>query len=152
MYEFILQYEGNLQYLIDEASQIVLKNDRQKYDCYFKTAEIFCNKNNILLGGQIGINLLTKSPLNKDTYQYYLYTDNAFEMSKKLVIELYNINSSLNPPEGLTRGTLPRRQKHPRSSKEPNNFKETIHLDTVLTHKEFNIYINTILLFKIFAL
>src|SRR3989344_8582808 len=117
MYEFILQYEGNLQYLIDEASQIVLKNDRQKYDCYFKTAEIFCNKNNILLGGQIGINLLTKSPLNKDTYQYYLYTDNAFEMSKKLVIELYNINSS----------------------QEPNNFKETIHLDTVLTHKEFNI-------------
>ena len=113
----------DIDVLICEAKQIVIKNDRNYYDKYLKVVEEFCNENKILLGGQIGMDLLTDIQLNKDIYQYYLYTDNTFEMAKKLVNKLYNI--------------------------EKNN---SIFLETILTHKEFNIQINTRLIIKIFNL
>ena len=61
----------DIDVLICEAKQIVIKNDRNYYDKYLKVVEEFCNENKILLGGQIGMDLLTDIQLNKDIYQYY---------------------------------------------------------------------------------
>ena len=105
------------------SSSDVIEKDRKNYDKYFQIVEKFCKENDVLLGGQIGIQLLTEMPKNKDSYFYSLYTDDSFNKAKKLSLKLFESDS---------------------------NF--TINLQTVRTHKEFNIYINTRLLVKIFDL
>ncbi len=88
-------YENSdiINLLIDEANEKALE-DRMLYVNFFKLIEDFANKNNLILGGINGINLLIDNVnINKDSFYYEFYSNDALKLSKLLVDAIYNSDS-----------------------------------------------------------
>ena len=113
--------------IINDAENIVLNIDRKKFDIFLKVVEKIIIDNKVLLGGKIGIQALTGESLSKDSYLWHIYADNPTKMSKIITDKLYHSDS-----------------------KDIN--KETIFLETNLIDKEFTIYIDNRIIFKIYGL
>lgn len=116
-----------LSELIDTADQFVKDNDRQLYVPFFKTIEIFCIRENVLIGGEMGIGLLTGRPAGRDSIYWDLYTEDPYNMAKKLADELYN-------------------------TKSPHVNTKYISVKTDLRNREMTIFINMRALIKIYVL
>jgi hypothetical protein len=113
--------------LIPEAEKFVINNDRNLYAPFFQAAEEFCIENRVIIGGQVGVDLLVGKPLTKDSFYWELYTDDTFNTAKKLSKALYRVES-------------------------PHVNSKYVALRTDLRHKEMTIMINTRQLFKIYSL
>ena len=110
-----------------EAEKFVLENDRMLFAPFFVAAEKFFVDNNVVVGGKIGIDLLTNLPITKDSFVWDVYTDNTFATAKELANALSKVESSHIPAR-------------------------TVALQTSIKHHEFIIYVNTRLLFKIYSM
>ncbi len=117
---------NTLESLEKAAEKFVMGNDRMLYAVFFETAEHFCAQNSILLGGRVGIDVVAGRPLSKDSFVWDLYCDDTFNMAKKLVIELSEARSPHIPAN-------------------------TAALQTNIRYKEFTIYVNARVLFRIYA-
>lgn len=110
-----------------KAEKFTMENDRFLYTKFFETAEEFCIKNNILMGGRVGLDLIVGQPLTKDSYVWSLYCDDTFATAKKLSESLGDVS-------------------------EPHISSKTVALITNIKHKEFQIHVNGRVLFKIYSL
>lgn len=88
---------------VNDAKDIVL-TEKLKFKKYYEIIEKYCIKNEIIVGGKNGIDLILKNTLSKDNFIYELYTDNVFEHSKNLATKLSKIN--LLPPEYIVVDTI----------------------------------------------
>jgi hypothetical protein len=113
--------------LIADAEKFALENDRMKFQPYFESAEKFCEENNIVIGGKIGVSLLLGEKISKDSWAWDLYCPNAFEVAKRMVETLFEVKSN-------------------------HVDNRTVTLQTNIKHREFTISIEARNLFKIFAL
>jgi len=113
--------------LIPRATEFSMVNDRMLFAPYFEAAEAFCIENKVIIGGQVGINLLLGIPKHLDTFYWELYAKNTFSTSKQLADILYNVKAV---PIDST----------------------TVELQTNIKHREFTLRVNTRSLFKIYAL
>lgn len=118
----MIELLDQLEYKIEEAKKFILDNDRMMFEPFFKCAEEFCEENDVLIGGNVGIDLLVNNPLTIDSFKWDLYTMDVYEKSKKLIDKLYQINSPHIPVE-------------------------TLMLQTNIINKEYSIYVDTRLLF-----
>lgn len=110
-----------------EAEQFILDNDRKLYLPFFIRAEKFCEENNVVIGGRIGIDLLVGRPVTKDSFVWDLYCDDTFNTSKNLTKAISEVKSPHIPAR-------------------------TVSLQTNIKHKEFTIYVNARTVFKIYSL
>jgi hypothetical protein len=111
-----------------EAEKFVLENDRMLFAPFFAAAEKFFVDNNVVVGGKIGIDLLTNNTtITKDSFVWDVYTDDTFATAKELADSLSKVESSHIPAR-------------------------TVALQTSIRHREFIIYVNTRLLFKIYSM
>lgn len=110
---------------LKSAEEYVLTHDRLKYKDFFTAAEIFCTANGMIIGGQVGIDLLCEKPLTKDSWFWELYTDNVFETAKKFADNLAAVDNPLS---------------------------KTVALQTNIKYTEYTVMINANFMFKIYAL
>ncbi len=115
---------GDLERL---AEKFIMDNDRMLYRAFFEAAETFCAKNSVLIGGRVGVDLAVGRPLDRDSFFWDLYCDDTFIVVKNLVIELSNVRSPHIPAK-------------------------TAALQTNIRYKEFTIYINARMLFRVFSM
>lgn len=108
-----------------DAERFVIDNDRSLYVLFFIALEKFCVNNGIIIGGEMGINLLVDSPLTKDSYTWDLYTENPYNIAKKLAQALY-------------------------CAKPPHVNSKYITMRSDLRHQEMTIIINTRQIIKIY--
>jgi len=121
-------YAGiNIDNLAEDAAKFVLENDRLLYRPFFIAAEEFCAANGIIIGGQIGIDLLARRPLTKDSFMYDLYSVSPFSHARQLTETLSRVESVHVPAE-------------------------TASLQTWVKHREFTISINARMFFRILAI
>lgn len=113
--------------LIAAAEKFTIDNDRSLYIPYFKAVEEYCAANMVLLGGQVGVDILLSRPYHRGSFMWELYTDNALTKSREIADILY---------------------------KTPNHHidSKTVVMDTVLKYKEFTIKVNNRLLFTVYGL
>ncbi len=116
-----------LNSLEQAAAKFVMDNDRSLYTTFFETAERFCIQNSVLIGGRVGIDLIVGNKLAKDSFTWDLYCDDTFNTAKRLVIELSN-------------------------TKSPHIPANTASLQTNIRYKEFTIYVNARILFRIYVM
>lgn len=120
-------YEFDVSPLLAAAEKFVINNDRADYLPFFEAAEGFCAANQVVLGGKIGMQLLTRAPLSKDSFSWDLYADNTYNMARELAVELSRVKSTHIDPRFVA-------------------------MRTDIKHKEFTIFVNTRLLFKVYNL
>ena len=113
--------------LIPEAERFVIDNDRELYRPFFTALEKWCIEENVLIGGRMGVQLLTGEPIDKDSYKWELYMESPFVMGKKLADLLYAVES-------------------------PHISSKFISLLTNIKNRELTIAINTQLLVKLYGL
>ena len=65
--------------IVEKANDVVLNEHLSKFDSLFTALEKYCETNNILIGGDVGIDLITGVKKSRHSYLYELYTDNAFD-------------------------------------------------------------------------
>ena len=118
---------NNTPELIQHAEKFVLDNDRMMYMKFFTAAEEFCIKNDIIIGGKVGLDLLAGVLLTKDSFMWDLYCDNTYNMAKSLADCLYDVS-------------------------DPHVSSKTVSMRTDIKHKEFTVTVHGRLFFKIFAL
>lgn len=116
-----------LDAIIKSAEKFILDNDRLLYLPFFESAEKFCVSNNVLIGGRVGLDLLTNKPYTKDSFFWELYTGDTFQLAKRFAIELCDVKSPHIPAR-------------------------TVALKTDIRNKEFTIFVNARMLFKLFAM
>ncbi len=109
------------------AEKFIMDNDRMLYKVFFEAVEQFCASNLVLLGGRIGIDLITGKALSRTSFFWDLYCDDTFNTAKNLVIKLSGVRSPHIPAN-------------------------TVALQTNIRHKEFTIYINARTLFKVYSM
>jgi len=123
---------------IKERAQVfVVENDRALYAPFLAHVEEFCQREHVLLGGDLSIVLLTSSrdtplgasnhKLTKDQFVWDLYASDAYALAKKLADELIHVRSPHIPAR-------------------------TVALQTNIKHREFTMYVNTRVLLRIFAM
>lgn len=110
-----------------EATKYIFDHDRLLYLPFFEAAEIFCSKNNIILGGFFGIECMLNIPLSIKSFYWELYCKDTFIMAKKLADVLSMVENKHIPAN-------------------------TTMMQTNIRHREFTISINTRVLFKFYAL
>jgi len=59
--------------VISIAEKFVIDNDRMLYRDIFRVAEEYCADNRLIVGGAIGMDLLTKKPYGKDNFVYDVF-------------------------------------------------------------------------------
>jgi len=116
-----------LDKLLEESEQFIMENDRSVYRGFFEEAEKFCVANNVILGGSPGLGLLTGRKLSVQSFSWDLYTESAYETSKRLAMALSKVHSPHVPIE-------------------------TVVMTTNILHKEFTLTVNARALFNIYAL
>lgn len=77
-----------LNYLLDDAQKLIIK-ERKQYDFIYKIIEKYVKNNNILLGGDHSIYLLSEEDKIKEElflaqFEYSLYTEDAFYHANNL--------------------------------------------------------------------
>jgi hypothetical protein len=124
---YILMYaDTDFAALTTEAEQFILENDRMLYLPFFKTAELYIRDHEMVIGGRVGIDLLTEKPYSKDSFMWELYCDNAYHTSVGLADALAHTRSPHIPPH--------------------------VALRTDIKHRELTIMVNTRMLFKIYGM
>jgi len=114
--------------IVKDAEKYIIQLDRSRYDEYFKLIEQYCIDNKIIIGGNVGIDLLVKKEKTKDSYMYNLYGDDIYNKARQLLIKLY------------------------KDIKHKFIEKDTLVLETNILDKEYTIYIDTRTLCKLHAL
>ncbi len=74
----------------ENATEFIMKNDRERFDSVFAVIESFTINNNGIIGGNNGINILAGVPKSKDSYMYDIYIADADKNAKALADLLYN--------------------------------------------------------------
>lgn len=72
-----------LKYVTDYAYEFAVSHDRNKYREYFVTAEEFIKENNLVLGGNISIDLMFSKSLYTNKYLSQINTTNPFVIYSK---------------------------------------------------------------------
>jgi hypothetical protein len=119
--------EDVLNELTPIAEKFIFENNRSLYIPFFIEAEKFCIENDILIGGKIGLDILMHKALTKDSFMWHLYTDDVYNIARDLTDTLYNVKSN-------------------------HIDVRTIGLRTDIKHHEFTIWINAVMIFKIYSL
>jgi hypothetical protein len=127
VYKNIAMNVESLKDLIPAATEFVLENDRAKYKPFFETAEKFCSENKIIIGGAVGIDLLLRRELTKDSFIWDLYCADTYVQAKNLTDALYQ-------------------------TKAPHVDVRTVVLQTNIKHREFTITIDGRYAFRIFIM
>ena len=109
------------------AERFIMDNDRMLYRPFFEAAEKFCAANSVVLGGRVGIDLIVGKPLGKNSFYWELYCDDTFSNAKAFATEL-----------GAT--------------KSPHVSAKTVALRTDIRGREFTIFINARMVFKIYSM
>ena len=78
-----------LESFIDESNKII-KKDRELYVKYLKIVETFSFPNELVIGGKLGINAITKDEISTDDYVYELYGKKVFFKAKRLATKIYD--------------------------------------------------------------
>jgi len=79
--------------LVHNAEQYVIDNDRMLYAPFFKILEKYCANGECVLGGKIGIDLLTGVPLHKDSFMWEIYTYDTFNVAKSIAREFHSAHA-----------------------------------------------------------
>lgn len=126
---YIIMYEtvDVVAALTPAAEVFAIDNDRQLYKPFFEIAEEFCIRHEVLIGGQVGINLLIGAPITKDSWIWNLYCENAYVRSKQLTDALAAAYSPHIPAN-------------------------TAAMVTNLRQREFTISVSARILFKVYAI
>lgn len=77
-------------YLLDDAADYMLQNDRMLYAPLLQTMESYVQAHNIIIGGKVGCDLIVGRQLNKDSFVFDLFAQEAEVASKELTDALYN--------------------------------------------------------------
>ena len=93
---------SNVGEQIKSAEQYVLDHDRANYSPFFETAEKFCAEHSVIIGDKIGTELLLGIPLSKDSFEWCLYTENAFALAKTLAHRLKQTRAPHVPIDYIT--------------------------------------------------
>jgi len=117
----------NLDELADDVNEFIIANDRMLFAPIFKTIEEYCIKHNLIIGGDVGLDLQMDKPLNRDSFSWQLYSTRSFEDAKNIANEIFK-------------------------TKSPHVDVTTTALDTKIKYKEFEIYVEARLILKIFQL
>lgn len=97
--------------LLEKAAEVVVQNDRMLYADYFKAIEEFVAGNDGAIAGNIASQLLLGEPINKDSFMYEIYLDNADEKAKELVDQLHKIKHIfVNPKHVYSQSRLKGRE------------------------------------------
>lgn len=118
---------GQLSLLENDAEKFILDNDRLLYKPFFDETEIFCQENDIVIGGKVGIDLLLDRKMTKDSWQWDLYCDDIYRNSMALADRLSKVKSVHIPAN-------------------------TVAMQTNIKNKEFTILINARIFFKIYVM
>ncbi|QYB17426.1 hypothetical protein PV-S19_0062 [Pacmanvirus S19] len=110
-----------------DAEKFILDNDRMLYKPFFEETEKFCAEKDVLIGGRVGIDLIIGKKYTKDSFFWELYTDDTFNTSKQLADALFHVRS-------------------------PHVNSKTVALRTDIRNKEFTLFINARMMFKIYSL
>jgi len=91
-----------VNYLGDRASAILF-SDRNRYNEIYNTIEEFCEKNNLIIGGKIGLYMLLSKEKTTDSqmYNYEIYSENSL----RHVNELANILADVQPFRNVSGNT-----------------------------------------------
>lgn len=104
---------SNVGEQIKSAEQYVLDHDRANYSPFFETAEKFCAEHSVIIGDKIGTELLLGIPLSKDSFEWCLYTENAFALAKTLAHRLKQTRAPHVPIDYITVETnIPDKELH----------------------------------------
>jgi len=79
------------QILLEEAEKVVVENDRMLYVDYFKAIESFIAENDGVVTGNIASQLLLNKPIDRNSFMYEIYFDDAGKKANELVDKLYEI-------------------------------------------------------------
>ena len=79
------------QILLEEAEKVVVENDRMLYVDYFKVIESFIAENDGVVTGNIASQLLLNKPIDRNSFMYEIYFDDASKKANELVDKLYEI-------------------------------------------------------------
>jgi hypothetical protein len=112
---------------LQEATEFVMNNDRLMYKPFFDAIETFCHNRKVILGGRVGIDILTQRPLSPASFFWELYGGDAFGTAKALAIALSEVHSPHIPTD-------------------------TVSLRTDIRYKEFTIAVNARMLLKFYSL
>lgn len=82
---------NNVEKIIDSANEYVTANDRDLFAAYFKVIEKYCADNGIVIGDKIGVDLLIGRPKSRDSYDYRLYTYDAYRHAQNLADMLFYV-------------------------------------------------------------
>lgn len=80
--------------LTEEAKNVVVQNDRMLYVDYFKAIEEFVMDKGGVISGKIASQLLLNESINKDSFAYEIYLDDAAERARELVDKLSSIKNA----------------------------------------------------------
>jgi len=87
--------------LLEEAAKVVIQNDRMLYADYFKAIEEFVAANDGVIAGNVASQLLLGESINKDSFMYEIYLDDADNKAKELVNKLYEIKHIFVNPKHI---------------------------------------------------
>ncbi len=73
-----------------DATDFIMKNDREHFDSVFTVIESFTINNDGIIGGNNGINILAGVPKSKDSYMYEIYIADVDKNARALADLLYN--------------------------------------------------------------
>ena len=79
--------------LLQNVEEIVITNDRMLYADYFKVIEEFSYANGGIITGNIAIQLLLNTPIDRNSFIYDIYFDDAENIARKLTSQLYQIKN-----------------------------------------------------------
>jgi hypothetical protein len=113
---------------VTEAQKFVIKNDRYFYVPYLRLLEEYCIKNNILIGGEIGINMLLNKEINKDDFTYEIYASEPFDSARELANIFYDY--------------LIKCSKDNTQDNDCTKCSKTIYVESNIKHKLFTIWFN----------
>jgi hypothetical protein len=114
--------------VIKIADEFVIANDRLLYQDFFKRIEDYVYENKLIIGGNVGMDLLISREYNKDNFTYELYTEDPWRHAKSLADMLY------------------------KSAHTPHIDKSTICVDTIIKNHEITISVNNRTLARLLSL
>lgn len=108
-----------VDHVVKSGEKFAMDNDRALYNGFMKTIEEYCIENEIIIGGNYGIEMLTGKPVSISSYSFDLYSDDTFNHARKLADALYASRTST-----------------------PHIDARTISVESKIKHQLFNIWVN----------
>jgi hypothetical protein len=80
--------------LLESASAYMIENDRSLFYPYFEAAEKFCADNDIIIGGNVGVDLLLGRKIHHESQPWDLYCSEPYQTAKTLADTLYGVKNA----------------------------------------------------------